>query len=136
MPPIWSKGREALPIIGVDMHPDAWAHDDRTEPYLLAWAEARALENLAELAPELRLGLRIYNHARDTHFGPLLEVTGFEPLRHSLQMIKPFDHTPAAPVWPDGFTWRAAERDEDPVPAFEAFRDAWRDHFGHIPPVC
>jgi ribosomal protein S18 acetylase RimI-like enzyme len=129
---IWSKGREPLPIIGVDAHPDEWARDTVTEPYLLAWAEARALENLAGLAPELRLGLRIYNNARDTHFGPLLEAAGFEPLRHSLQMLKAFDAPPAAPVWPDGFTWRAAQRDEDPVAAFEAFRDAWRDHFGHV----
>jgi ribosomal protein S18 acetylase RimI-like enzyme len=130
---IWSKGRESLPIIGVDMHPDEWARDAVTEPYLLAWAEARALENLAGLAPKLRLGLRIYSNAGDTRFGRLLNDAGFEPLRHSLQMIKAFDAPPVAPIWPDGFSWRAAQRDDDPVPAFEAFRDAWRDHFGHVP---
>ncbi|HYO89869.1 MAG TPA: GNAT family N-acetyltransferase [Candidatus Limnocylindrales bacterium] len=129
---VWSKGRPALPIIELYLHAAEWAQDGVTEPYLLGWAEVRARENLPELAPELRLGLRMYSDSRDERFAAVLAAAGFEPQRYSLQMIKALDEAPVAPVWPEGFSWRTAEPDDDPVPAFEAFRDAWRDHFGHV----
>jgi ribosomal protein S18 acetylase RimI-like enzyme len=129
---LWSIGRAARPTAEIFLHVNEWARDDFTEPALLQWAEARARENLPELPPQTRMVLQLFSDARETRFDGVLSQHGFAPVRHSFQMRRVFDPPPEAPQWPEGFRLHRSAPDDDPVPVLDAFRDAWRDHFGYI----
>ncbi len=129
---VWSTGRPALPIIELVLHPEEWALRPGIEPALLAWAEARVRENEAELPADMRLAMRAFSDARDARFSDVMRSAGFRPIRHGFKMGITFT-TPLDPApLPEGFALCVAKQDDDPVPLFDAFRDAWRDHFGYI----
>ena len=129
---LWSKGRSMLPVVEVFLHSSEWETDTFTEPALFAWAENRARENLAEVPPETRVAIHAFSDARETRYLAIAEAAGYHPIRHSFQMGITFDGPPEPPRWPEGFTLRIAEKEDDPQPVYDAFRDAWRDHFGSI----
>lgn len=129
---LWSKSRAALPFADIFLHVSEWATDTITEPALLAWAEERARENIPDLAPELRVAVRVYCDSRETRLLNILEAQGYSAIRHSFRMGITFDGPPDPGAWPEGFTLRVAEKDDDPLPALDAFLDAWRDHFGYL----
>lgn len=129
---VWSSGRPALPIIELVLHPDEWAAHPGIDPALLAWAEARVRANEAEIPADVRLAMRAFSDARDERLRAVLIAAGFAAFRHGFKMGIPLD-APLEPArMPDGFALRIVEQDDDPVPVFDAFRDAWRDHFGYI----
>lgn len=129
---LWNKGRESLPVVDVYLHHSEWETDTLTDAALLAWAETRAWEAASAIAPDLRIAMRSYTDVRETRLLNALDGAGYTPIRHSFQMGITFDGAPDPGAWPEGFDLRVLEADDDPVPVFEAFRDAWRDHFGYM----
>lgn len=129
---LWSSGRIALPIVEVFLHTDEWAHDDFTEPVLLAWAEARSRENLADLPPETRLALQVFADSREERFAGVMAAHEYGAIRHSFEMLRALDAPPEVAPLPQKFSLHRSQPDDDPIPVLEAFRDAWRDHFGYI----
>jgi mycothiol synthase len=94
---------------------------------MLQWAEERARELAEEDAGIYQAILPPNVFGRD-----LLEQHGFEPVRHSFEMLIDFEAEPAAPEWPEGIAVRTFEvgRDERAVWSAqqEAFRDSWEWH--------
>ena len=94
---------------------------------MLEWAEQRAQELAEEDAGIFQAILPQNVFGRD-----LLERHGFEPVRHSFEMLIDFEEQPPAPKWPDGIAVRMFElgRDERSVWSAqqEAFRDSWEWH--------
>ena len=129
---VWNKSHPVLPFVNVFLHASEWDRDTTTCSFLLAWGEARTLENLPQIAPEQRVALRGFCDPRDGQFLAALTAAGFQPIRQSFEMAIDFDEPPKSSAWPEGFTLRIAEPDDDPLPVLDAFRDAWRDHFGYI----
>jgi ribosomal protein S18 acetylase RimI-like enzyme len=127
----WGKGREALPFVDVYLHQREWERDTLTEPALLAWAEARTREQAGDVAPDLRIAMRTFSDVRETRYIQMAERAGYTQVRHSYRMGITFDGPPDPGAWPEGVTVRPAEPG-DSLAVFDAFRDAWRDHFGYI----
>ena len=127
----WGRGREALPFVDLCVpHGDA-ATEALVGSLVLAWAENRAWEAAPAVAPDVRIAVRVVSDARETRYIELMTACGFVPIRHSFRMGLTFDGPPDPGRCPDGFTLRPAEP-EDMVPAFDAYQDAWRDHFGYV----
>ena len=129
---LWSKTREALPFADIFLHPDEWETDALTERFLLAWAEARAWENVPALDPSLRVALRIYCDSREARLLGIFASEGYPAIRYSFRMGITFDGPPEPGALPASFTLRVVEKEDDPLPVLDAFLDAWRDHFGYL----
>lgn len=96
---------------------------------LLAWAEARAREQL----PHAPAGARVVVQAASlAGFRPaleLLEDRGFEPIRHSWILARDLGERPPPPAWAGGVAVRAmGQGDEEAV--YRAQVEAFRDHWG------
>jgi ribosomal protein S18 acetylase RimI-like enzyme len=128
---IWGRGREALPF--ADLCVPQTLPDIRAvvTPQLLAWAEAITREMAASVPADVRLALRVSSDSRETGYLALLAEQGYGPIRYTIRMGATFTAPPDPGRCPDGLMIRAAEAG-DARAAFEAYRDAWRDHFGYV----
>jgi ribosomal protein S18 acetylase RimI-like enzyme len=125
-------GRPEMPYIDVYLHPDEWDRDAHTIPFLFAWLDERARENLVRVAADVRVALRGYTHNIDHFYKAALTAAGYTEIRHSFRMQIDFVDTPTPPALSEGFTYRTLAPDEDWHGVFDCFRDAWRDHYGYI----
>ena len=53
---VWNKSHPVLPFVNVFLHASEWDRDTTTCSFLLAWGEARVLENLPQ-----RVGMHVHN---------------------------------------------------------------------------
>ncbi|MFN8377733.1 MAG: GNAT family N-acetyltransferase [Anaerolineae bacterium] len=128
---LWGRGREALPFADLCVPHRDTATEALAGPFLLGWAEDRTWKAASAIAPDIRIAVRVFSDSRDIGYIDLLTACGFIPIRHNFRMGLTFDGPPDAGRCPDGFTLRPAEP-EDMAAAFDAYHDAWRDHFGYI----
>ena len=61
----------------------------------------------------------------------LLEGSGYTPRRYFWRMRIEIEQPPEAPVLPPEFTWRNFIPGQDERVVFDAFREAFRDHWGY-----
>ena len=128
---VLGRGREALPFVDLCVpHPDP-ALCALLAPPLLVWAEAWAWAKAAVVPPGVRMALRITADCREPDYLALLAGCGYDPIRYTFRMGATFTGPPEPGHCPDGLIIRAAEAG-DALLAFEAYRDAWRDHFGYV----
>jgi ribosomal protein S18 acetylase RimI-like enzyme len=80
----------------------------------------------------MRLALRSFSDVRETRYIGLLERAGFQRIRHSFRMGITFKGPPDTGSDVEGLSVRPAEMN-DMQAVFEAWRDAWRDHYGSVP---
>ncbi|MCA9902969.1 MAG: GNAT family N-acetyltransferase, partial [Anaerolineae bacterium] len=128
----YDAGHKEVPLIDLYVDPDRWATDQTTAPYLFAWAEARARENLPEIPPDVRLALHAYTYSQDQWYQSELIRAGLTVIRHAFRMQIQLDSPPEPVALPEGFTLRRVNHDDDWKPILDCIRDAWRDHFGYI----
>jgi GNAT superfamily N-acetyltransferase len=63
----------------------------------------------------------------------LHENEGYHPARFLWRMRIELKEPPPAPDWPAGFVLRGFTRGQDDRQVFDAFEDAFRDHWGYTP---
>jgi GNAT superfamily N-acetyltransferase len=120
------------------VHPWIWGRvDTRYEgrgigTYLLAWAEARALKALDELAPDLRFAPRVGIPREATAARKLFEDAGYRHIRSFYTMRINMDAPPPAPQLPGGITIRTCNPETDLEAVYLATDESFRDHFGHV----
>jgi mycothiol synthase len=128
---VWTTTKPAVhPWIWGRVHPEFGGLGIGT--WLLQWAEELASKVLDELPSDLRVALRvgIYRTAKESK--KLFEDMGFTQIRSSYEMRIDIDEAPPAPLWADGITLKIADPEKDMQAIYEADRESFRDHFGHI----
>jgi len=100
--------------------------------YLIAWCIERARKAIP-LAPEgTRVSFTQGAFEADPAATARLLDAGMKPIRTFLRMQIEMQQEPEAPSWPEGIHVRTFVPGEDDVPAIEAMREAFRDHWGHV----
>lgn len=113
------------------VHPD---HMDRgIGTWLIGWAEARAGEVTADLAPETPVTLRLGTIASDEGSAQLFTEAGYGMVRHFWRMEIQLDEPPPAPELPAGIAIRAFVPGQDDRATYQAVEESFSDHWGHSP---
>lgn len=68
--------------------------------------------------------------ARDTSATLVLRDAGLSEMRHFLRMVRDLDEPVATPAWPDGVSPRGYRPQIDDDALFDAYRDAFAEHWG------
>lgn len=127
---VWTTSKPPVhPWIWGRVHPDFGGLGIGTA--LLTWAEEHASRVLPDLEPDLRFAprtgsLRIAEGSRK-----LFEDNRFNRIRSSFEMRVEMNEAPLVPAWPEGITLETGSHEEIPA-IYTAFRESFRDHFGHI----
>jgi mycothiol synthase len=100
---------------------------------MLHLEESRAREHLALAPPQNQVILRNGVAGNDPAAQELHKNEGYQPARYFWQMEIQMSKRPPEPVWPQGFQLTRFERGENERQAFDAFEDAFRDHWGYTP---
>lgn len=101
--------------------------------FLLEVVERRAAEHAALAPPGEPARLLLHTLGVDSAARTLLEGRGFELTRHFWRMDIRFEELPAPPEPVSGITIETFRRDRDERPVYEAFEEAFADHFGYVP---
>jgi mycothiol synthase len=99
---------------------------------LLDWIELRAQEAIASAPKAARVALTHGVPESDAAMQQLFEGYGYQVIRHFCRMVIELDHEIPEPVWPSSVTIRTFELAEDLEETVHAFRDSFRDHWGHV----
>ncbi|HRQ23468.1 MAG TPA: GNAT family N-acetyltransferase [Anaerolineales bacterium] len=127
---VWTNSNPPVhPWIWGRVHPDNWGLGIGT--WLLHWAEEHASRVLADLPADLRFAPRTGAPRAAEKNKSLFESRGFSYIRSAYQMRIEMNEAPPVPVWKDGITVRTGTR-KDIKAMYEAVREAFRDHFGHV----
>lgn len=101
--------------------------------FLLDVVERRAADHGALAPPGEQATLLFHTLAVDTAARELLLRRRFELVRHFWRMDIELENTPAPPNPVDGISIRTFRRGRDERPIYEAFEEAFADHFGYVP---
>jgi mycothiol synthase len=115
---------------GLAVHP-AW-RGRGIEAHLLAWLIETSKRNLARAPQTARVVLGMSADSRLSERCAFYEQYGFRHVRSYYQMRLDMDAPPPEPKLPEGITLRTFRKGQDERATFEAFDEAFRDHFGHI----
>lgn len=113
------------------VHPQYQARGIGT--YLVRRGERRARQQAASAPSGVRVSL--YNSISNVNQAArkILEGEGYSLARHFWRMQIDMDEAPPAPEWPDRISVRAFAPGQDEGATFEAFQEAFQDHWGYIP---
>jgi mycothiol synthase len=127
---VWTNSNPPVhPWIWGRVHPDYWGMGIASA--LLTWAEEHASRVLADLPADLRFAPRTGAPRIAENAKAVFEGRGFTYIRSSYQMRIEMNEAPPAPVWADGITVRTSTHEDIPA-IYDAVRESFRDHFGHI----
>lgn len=128
---VWTTAKPPVhPWIWGRVHPDYSGLDLGT--WLLQWAEEHACKVLETLPADLRFAPRVGIQRPAIESKKLFENMGYTQIRSSYDMLIEMETPPPAAQWADGIALRAFTPDMDLKAVYEAFRDSFRDHFGHV----
>lgn len=122
------------------VHPWIWGRVDPDYEemgigsWMLAWAEARALQVLPTLPSELRFAPRVGIWRQAEKSKRLFENLGYEYFRSSYHMLIELDAPVPDPEFPEGITLRTFNPETDAEAVYRVDIDAFRDHFGFVEP--
>ncbi len=102
------------------------------EAALLDWIELRAHQAISEAPSDARVTLSQTIPTQDEAFHALLQGRGYAMVRRFLRMAIELDHEVPEPRWTDGVSVRTLVFDDDLEEMVHAFRDSFRDHWGHV----
>lgn len=127
---VWTTSKPPVhPWIWGRVHPDFG--DLGIGTALLAWAEEHACRVLPDLPSDLRFAPRTGSLRVAEGSKKLFEDCGFNRIRSSYEMRIEMNEAPPVPVWSAGITLKTGSHAEIPA-IYSAFRESFRDHFGHI----
>lgn len=129
---LWDAAPHVLPEQWGRVHP---AHTGRgLGTYLMAWAEARAGQAVAQAAAGTRVALTDWVNSRDTAAHALLADWGHTHVRTNWRMVIDFTDAapPPAPVWPAGVSVRSFVLGQDDEATVHTVRACFEDHWGYV----
>ena len=127
---VWTITKPPVhPWIWGRVHPDFGGLGIGTA--LMEWAEEYARRVLPDLPADLRFAPRTGSLRIAEDSKRLFENIGFKRIRSSYEMRIEMDEAPPVPIWSEGITLKAGSHEEIPA-IYSAFRESFRDHFGHI----
>lgn len=100
---------------------------------LVGLMEARAREHVPLAPPAARVVLHIGGSGTYEPFRRLMEHMGYVSIRNFWRMEIALEEVPPAPKWPDGIGLRPFVRGRDERPLFDAYEEAFADHWGFLP---
>lgn len=100
--------------------------------YMVEWALARARELIPLADAEKMVVARGSTYGNDEDGLALLRDNGLEVVRHYFQMRIDMEEAPIVPPIPDGIAVRTMNLEQDLVPLYHAYDEAFRDHYGYI----
>ena len=102
------------------------------EAYLLHLAEERAQHFIPQAPKDARVALNSWMSSANMDLARVLEQEGFKRIRAHWMMEIEFDRLPPAPEWPENIAIDTYLPGQERA-IFEAFDEAFRDHWGYIP---
>jgi len=112
------------------VHPDSVP--DAVAEQLVAWCIDRARDAIGEAPANARVVVTQSAFESDAAASARLRAAGMTPTRTFLRMQIEMDAPPEPPAWPDGIAIRTFAPGRDDVPAVEAMREVFRDHWGFV----
>ncbi|MEW5825707.1 MAG: GNAT family N-acetyltransferase [Candidatus Bipolaricaulota bacterium] len=100
---------------------------------LLEWVEERAREVTSAAEEGLRTCLTLWAVERDVERQNAYERLGYASVRAMRRMRADLAAAPKAPVWPEGLVLTSLDPECHLRPLAAASREAFRDHWGHVP---
>lgn len=100
--------------------------------WLAEWIERRGREALERAPASARVAILQTVDDRDERAKELLDLCGYEIVRHFWRMAVNLDADVGAVAWPDGIAVTTMESDVDLRAAYKAGRAAFKDHWGHV----
>ncbi|HYN89898.1 MAG TPA: GNAT family N-acetyltransferase, partial [Ardenticatenaceae bacterium] len=113
------------------VHPDFERRGIGTR--LLGWAEARSRQAITRVPPEARVAMRCWAPSNHRPTQELFRKHGLLPVRYSWEMGIELVEALPEPNWPEGIAVRTHDEGGDVRAVHRAVRDAFRDHWGHVP---
>lgn len=101
--------------------------------YLIQLAEERARQLMEEIPPGEPVTLNSWIDAINERAAALITQQEFQPLRYYWRMVIEMTEPPPEPVWPESIRVRTMMPGQDDRAVFEAFNEAFADHWGHTP---
>lgn len=127
---VWTTAKPPVhPWIWGRVHPDFGGLGIGTS--LMNWAEEHARRVLPDLEPDLRFAPRTGSPRAAEGSRQLFEDCGFKRIRSSYEMRIEMDDAPPAPEWSQGIALQTGSHEQIPA-IYSAFRESFRDHFGHV----
>ncbi len=111
------------------VHPDM--RGTAIDREIIDWAVHRSHEAGQPRGLKSVLMGRVFDH--DAYSRGLFEQQGFQIVRFGLRMERPLRDPVPAPVFPDGYTLRHAEGEEDIAPWVDCYNHSFIDHWGFHP---
>jgi ribosomal protein S18 acetylase RimI-like enzyme len=102
------------------------------EAHLLHLAEERAQHFFPRALEEARISLNSWISSANLDLAQALEQEGFKRIRAHWRMEIDFDRLPPSAEWPENVTIHTYQPGQERA-IFEAFDEAFRDHWGYIP---
>jgi len=99
---------------------------------LVAWQDERGRMALAQAPAGARVSVRQSISTLDESGLELLASSGYAAVRRNYQMKIELNGSVPEPVWPAAVAVRTFDVERDLVPAVEAIRSAFRDHWGYV----
>lgn len=112
------------------VHP-AW-RDRGIEDHLMAWIVETSKRNLARAPQNLRVALIMSADSRLSDLCAAYQRHGLRHVRSYYQMQLELDAPPPEPIFPEGISLRTFVKGQDDRAVFEAFDEAFSDHYDHI----
>lgn len=102
---------------------------------LLRLASVRVCERVPHAPVDARVTLATWslNSVANEAEQRLLQREGYQAVRHAWDMCIDMKEAPPEPVWPAGLTVRTFVSGQDELAIFEAFNEAFQDHWGYTP---
>jgi len=121
------------------VHPWIWLRvhpkysDIGIGPYLMTWAESRALLALDRCPEDARFAYRISTDTTIEKSKSLYSSFDFKLIRNTFRMLIEMDEAPPEPVWPEGITVRSCVKTDSDIEIIcSVDTEAFKDHFGYI----
>jgi mycothiol synthase len=128
---IWTTSKPLVhPWIWGRVHPKY--QDLGLGTWMLEWAEARALQSLANTPDGLRFAPRVGTFHQAENAKKLFEDIGYAFIRSSYHMMIEMDGPAPEPVWSEGISLRTFNPATDAEAAYRTVTESFRDHFGHV----
>ncbi|HEU5378269.1 MAG TPA: GNAT family N-acetyltransferase [Ktedonobacteraceae bacterium] len=113
------------------VHPAYWGLGIGS--FLIRQAEQRARQLMIDLPAGKPVSLNSWIEGVNEQASQLLIHQGFTALRYYWRMELEMAEQPSQPDWPADITVRSMWRDQEEHKVFEAYNDAFQDHWGHNP---
>lgn len=130
--------QDVFAIHNTPVHPDIMGqvhkdyHNMGFGTYLLNWALQRSHHVLDKVPEDARVAAHTSTVSTWEPAIQLFKDNGMEHIRSFYEMVIDMQEAPPKPRWPEGISVRTYNHPKEAEAVFRVFRDAFRDHYGHV----